>query len=123
MLAFRSIQQGNHGVCEEFLYELKATMESVRSFSTNSSRPAGGRLRRPSSAGAYPPGTGDGPYPQVPKSKRNSLPLGLTCSTALTLSTVPPPWLTIWNLSVEVAWKPPVLALKVAPNQMAPASE
>jgi hypothetical protein len=27
MLAFRSVQQGNHGVCEEFLYELKATME------------------------------------------------------------------------------------------------
>jgi hypothetical protein len=24
MLAFRSVQQGNHGVCEEFLYELKA---------------------------------------------------------------------------------------------------
>jgi hypothetical protein len=50
MLAFRSVQQGNHGVCEEFLYELKATMESVRSFSTNS-RPAlraaacGGRPR------------------------------------------------------------------------------
>jgi hypothetical protein len=38
MLAFRSVQQGNHCVREEFLYELKAG-------------PAGGRLRRPSSAG------------------------------------------------------------------------
>jgi hypothetical protein len=38
MLAFRSVQQGNHRVGEEFLYELKAG-------------PAGGRLRRPSSAG------------------------------------------------------------------------
>ena len=37
MLAFRSVQQGSHGVCEEFHYELKAG-------------PAGGRLRRPSSA-------------------------------------------------------------------------
>jgi hypothetical protein len=36
MLAFRSVQQGDHGVCEEFLYILKAG-------------PAGGRLRRPSS--------------------------------------------------------------------------
>jgi hypothetical protein len=39
MLAFRSVQQGNHCVREEFLYELKATIVSVRSFSTNS-RPA-----------------------------------------------------------------------------------
>jgi hypothetical protein len=39
MLAFRSVQQGNHCVREEFLYELKAG-------------PAGGRLRRPSSAGS-----------------------------------------------------------------------
>jgi hypothetical protein len=38
MLAFRSVQQGNHRVGEDFLYELKAG-------------PAGGRLRRPSSAG------------------------------------------------------------------------
>jgi hypothetical protein len=45
------------------------------------------------------------------------------CSTPLTLSTVPPPWLRIWNLSVEVPWKPPVLALKVPPNQMVPATE
>jgi hypothetical protein len=37
MLAFRSVQQGNHRVGEDFLYELKAG-------------PAGGRLRRPSSA-------------------------------------------------------------------------
>jgi hypothetical protein len=67
---------------------------------------------------------GSRPQPsQVPKLKENSLPLGLMCSTTLMLSTVPPPWLTIWNLSVEVAWKPPVLALKVAPNQMAPLSE
>jgi hypothetical protein len=36
MLAFRSVQQGNHCAREEFLYELKAG-------------PAGGRLRRPSS--------------------------------------------------------------------------
>jgi hypothetical protein len=36
MLAVRSVQQGNHSVGEEFLYELKAG-------------PAGGRLRRPSS--------------------------------------------------------------------------
>jgi hypothetical protein len=39
MLAFRSVQQGNHRVGEDFLYELKAG-------------PAGGRLRRPSSAGS-----------------------------------------------------------------------
>jgi hypothetical protein len=39
MLAFRSVQQGNHCAREEFLYELKAG-------------PAGGRLRRPSSAGS-----------------------------------------------------------------------
>jgi hypothetical protein len=38
MPAFRSIQQSNHWAREEFLYELKAG-------------PAGGRLRRPSSAG------------------------------------------------------------------------
>ena len=63
------------------------------------------------------------PYPQVPKLKRNSLPLGLMCSTPLTLSTVPPPRLTIWNLSVEVPWEPPVVALEVSPNQMVPASE
>jgi hypothetical protein len=37
MLTFRSVQQGNHCAREEFLYELKAG-------------PAGGRLRRPSSA-------------------------------------------------------------------------
>ena len=36
MLASHSVQQGNHCVREEFLYELKAG-------------PAGGRLRRPSS--------------------------------------------------------------------------
>jgi hypothetical protein len=36
MLAFRSVQQGNHCVREEFLYELKAG-------------PAGGRRRRPPS--------------------------------------------------------------------------
>jgi hypothetical protein len=39
MLAFRSVQQGNHCAREEFLYELKAG-------------PAGGRLRQPSSAGS-----------------------------------------------------------------------
>ena len=39
MLAFRSVQQSNHCVREEFLYELKAG-------------PAGGRLRRPPSAGS-----------------------------------------------------------------------
>jgi hypothetical protein len=39
MLAFRSVQQGNHCAREKFLYELKAG-------------PAGGRLRRPSSAGS-----------------------------------------------------------------------
>jgi hypothetical protein len=39
MLAFRSVQQSNHCAREEFLYELKAG-------------PAGGRLRRPSSAGS-----------------------------------------------------------------------
>jgi hypothetical protein len=38
MLAFRSVQQGNHCVREEFLYELKAG-------------PAGGRRRRPPSDG------------------------------------------------------------------------
>jgi hypothetical protein len=38
MLASRTIQQSNHRAREEFLYELKAG-------------PAGGRLRRPSSAG------------------------------------------------------------------------
>jgi hypothetical protein len=38
MLAFRAVQQSNHFAREEFLYELKAG-------------PAGGRLRRPSSAG------------------------------------------------------------------------
>ena len=38
MLAFRTVQQSNHCVREEFLYELKAG-------------PAG-RLRRPSSAGS-----------------------------------------------------------------------
>ena len=38
MLAFRAFQQSNHCAREEFLYELKAG-------------PAGGRLRRPSSAG------------------------------------------------------------------------
>jgi hypothetical protein len=38
MLAFRFVQQSNHCAREEFLYELKAG-------------PAGGRLRRPSSAG------------------------------------------------------------------------
>jgi len=37
MLAFGTVQQGNHCAREEFLYELKAD-------------PAGGRLRRPSSA-------------------------------------------------------------------------
>jgi len=42
MLAFRSVQQGNHCAREEFLYELKATIVPVRSFSTNS-RPACGR--------------------------------------------------------------------------------
>ena len=47
MLAFRSVQQGNHCVREEFLYELKATIVSVRSFSTNS-RPA---LRAAASGG------------------------------------------------------------------------
>ena len=39
MLAFRSVQQSNHCAREDFLYELKAG-------------PAGGRLRRPSSAGS-----------------------------------------------------------------------
>jgi hypothetical protein len=39
MLAFRCVQQGNHCAREEFLYTLKAG-------------PAGGRLRRPSSAGS-----------------------------------------------------------------------
>jgi hypothetical protein len=39
MPAFRSVQQGNHCAREDFLYELKAG-------------PAGGRLRRPSSAGS-----------------------------------------------------------------------
>ena len=39
MLAFRTVQQSNHCAREEFLYELKAG-------------PAGGRLRRPSSAGS-----------------------------------------------------------------------
>jgi hypothetical protein len=38
MLAFRTVQQSNHCAREEFLYILKAG-------------PAGGRLRRPSSAG------------------------------------------------------------------------
>jgi hypothetical protein len=38
MLAFGTVQQSNHCAREEFLYELKAG-------------PAGGRLRRPSSAG------------------------------------------------------------------------
>jgi hypothetical protein len=38
MLAFRTIQQSNHCARDDFLYELKAG-------------PAGGRLRRPSSAG------------------------------------------------------------------------
>jgi hypothetical protein len=37
MLAFRTVQQSNHCAREDFLYELKAG-------------PAGGRLRRPSSA-------------------------------------------------------------------------
>jgi hypothetical protein len=46
MLAFRSVQQSNHCAREEFLYELKAG-------------PAGGRLRRPSSAG-NPTATGAG---------------------------------------------------------------
>jgi hypothetical protein len=39
MLAFRTVQQSNHCAREDFLYELKAG-------------PAGGRLRRPSSAGS-----------------------------------------------------------------------
>jgi hypothetical protein len=30
-------------------------------------------------------------------------PSGLTCSTALTLSTAPPPWPTSWKLSVDIA--------------------
>jgi hypothetical protein len=47
MLAFRSVQQGNHCAREEFLYELKATIVPVRSFSTNS-RPA---LRAAASGG------------------------------------------------------------------------
>src|SRR5918992_4708115 len=45
MLAFGSVQQSNHCAREEFLYELKAG-------------PAGGRLRRPSSAGGATPGAG-----------------------------------------------------------------
>jgi hypothetical protein len=40
MPASRSVQQGNHCAREDFLYELKAG-------------PAGGRLRRPSSAGGH----------------------------------------------------------------------
>jgi hypothetical protein len=39
MLAIRPVQQSNHCAREDFLYELKAG-------------PAGGRLRRPSSAGS-----------------------------------------------------------------------
>ena len=50
MLAFRSVQQGNHGVCEEFLYHFKAG-------------PAGGRLRRPSSAGSDTTATGESASP------------------------------------------------------------
>jgi hypothetical protein len=46
MLAFRAVQQSNHFAREEFLYELKAG-------------PAGGRLRRPSSAGRPATGTGN----------------------------------------------------------------
>jgi hypothetical protein len=42
MLAFRTVQQSNHCAREQFLYELKAG-------------PAGGRLRRPSSAGRPEP--------------------------------------------------------------------
>jgi hypothetical protein len=59
MLAFRSVQQGEHCVREEFLYELKASIVSVRSFSTNS-RPAlraaacGGRPRAGSDTAATP---------------------------------------------------------------------
>src|ERR671912_220570 len=60
---------------------------------------------------------------QVPKSKVNSVRLKVMCSTTLTLSTVPPPWLMTWNLPVKVAWKPPVLALVVAPNHSAPLNE
>jgi hypothetical protein len=60
---------------------------------------------------------------QVPKSKVNSVRLKVMCSTTLTLSTVPLPWLTTWNLPVKVAWKPPVLALVVAPNHSAPLNE
>jgi hypothetical protein len=43
MLASRSVQQGNRGIGEKFLYDFKAG-------------PAGGRLRRPSAAGrtTYP---------------------------------------------------------------------
>jgi hypothetical protein len=50
MLAFRSVQQGNHCAREEFLYELKATIVLVRSFSTNSSGTLRAAAARPSSA-------------------------------------------------------------------------
>ena len=50
MLAFRTVQQSNHCAREEFLYELKAG-------------PAGGRLRRPSSAGNTTMPTSHGRHP------------------------------------------------------------
>ena len=49
--AFRSVQQSNHCVREEFLYELQQSNHCVREefLYELKAGPAGGRLRRPSS--------------------------------------------------------------------------
>jgi hypothetical protein len=63
---------------------------------------------------------------QVPKSKSLTTKLfgcAVTWNVRLTLSTVPPPLLTIWSFWVEVNCSPPVLALMVPPNQTAPLIE
>jgi hypothetical protein len=59
MLALRSVQQGNHCAREEFLYELKAG-------------PAGGRLRRPSSAGSDTTVTVGPASPSTPTRQRRA---------------------------------------------------
>ena len=60
---------------------------------------------------------------QLPKSKSLTTMLfgcAVMWNVTLTLSTVPPPTLTICSFSVSVNCSPPVLALSVPPNHTAP---
>jgi hypothetical protein len=66
MPASRSVQQGNHCAREDFLYELKAG-------------PAGGRLRRPSSAGSDTTATGERASPS--SHREGSIPAESSTST------------------------------------------